>query len=99
MTIMMVMIPFLFINDIQFFFSSLFLFLYLQRNNNIKATAVRHSISDSDLCERLIGNSNTHTLGAPACLFSYILSFQIVTCLYPLPYFFFFHRKKNTENE
>jgi len=76
-----------------FFFS-----LYLQRNKNIKDTVVCHSISDSNLCERLIGNSHTQILGAPACHSSFILSFQIVTCLYFSLSIFFFHQKKR-ENE
>lgn len=81
-------------------FSPLFFSSYTQRNKNIKDIVVRHSISDSDLCERLIGNTHTHIFEAPACYFSFILSFQIVTCLhFSLSLFFFFRQKKRTRRK
>jgi hypothetical protein len=82
------------VNDIQLFFFLQFFSSYLRRNKNIKTTVACHSISDSDICERLIGFSHTHIPEAPACHFSFILSFQIVTCLYSLCIFFSFIEQK-----
>lgn len=65
-----------------FFFLHFFSLRIRKKNKNIKVTIIRHPICDADLCECVRSNSHRHIVNAPACSFSFTLSFQIVTSLY-----------------